>query len=171
MNMYRSFGLALVISFGLLSFALAGQEPPAANTPQATPPPAGGPTDPATTAPASSTAAAPAAETSASESKPAASANGKAPYNITADTAQGKQLVLKAGDPAAAMELKKLAAAGYKPEMHGTEIYFCRKEQLLGSRFAKKICNTADELDRITQDSQDEMDRMVRRGSISPSGT
>src|SRR5262249_36174832 len=98
--MYRSSALALVASTTLAYSASAGQPPtgsqqPAASTPQAASQPA--------------TASSP----TATESNPGAPAKKK--LNVIADTS-GRKLILKPGDVAAAMELKKLSAAGYKPE-------------------------------------------------------
>ena len=83
-------------------------------------------------------------------------------------TGQAPKLVLTAGDSAAATELKRLKAAGYKPEAHGSEIWFCRKEAVLGSRFEKKICNTADQLIHQEADARMATDKITRRISGDP---
>jgi hypothetical protein len=48
-------------------------------------------------------------------------------------------------------QLKQILARGYKPESQarGNEVYYCRSESEVGSRFGKKICKTAA---RILQD-------------------
>jgi hypothetical protein len=48
-------------------------------------------------------------------------------------------------------QLKQILAKGYKPgsQASGNEVYYCRSEPELGSRFEKKICKTAA---RILQD-------------------
>jgi uncharacterized protein len=42
-------------------------------------------------------------------------------------------------------QLKQILAKGYKPESQarGNEVYYCRKETELGSRFETKVCRTA----------------------------
>jgi len=127
---------------GLLALALASSvyamEPP----PASTPPPA----------------AEPAADSSTSLKAPAADSK----------ATQAPKLVLTAGDAEAAAQLKRLKAAGYRPEAHGDEIWFCRKEAVLGSRFEKKICNTADQLIRQEADARMETDKITRRISGDP---
>jgi hypothetical protein len=48
-------------------------------------------------------------------------------------------------------QLKQIRARGYKPDSQarGNEVYYCRGERELGSRFEKRICKTAT---RILQD-------------------
>ena len=132
---------------GLLAVALASSvyamEPP---------PPA------PTTTPTSQPAAEPTADSSASTKAPAADSKAN----------PAPKLVLTAGDSEAAAQLKRLKAAGYTPEAHGDEIWFCRKEAVLGSRFEKKICNTADQLIRQEADARMETDKNTRRISGDP---
>jgi len=42
-------------------------------------------------------------------------------------------------------QLKQLLAQGYKPasQARGNEVYYCRRESELGSRFESKVCKTA----------------------------
>jgi hypothetical protein len=42
-------------------------------------------------------------------------------------------------------QLKQILAKGYRPESQarGNEVYYCRKETELGSRFETKVCRTA----------------------------
>jgi hypothetical protein len=137
------------ILFGLLTIALASSvyamEPP-----------------PSVTTPATSTSQ-PAAETTAD----ASSSSTKAPA-ADSKANPAPKLVLTAGDSAAAAELKRLKAAGYTPEAHGDEIWFCRKEAPLGSRLEKKICNTADELLHQAADAREQTDKITRRISGDP---
>ena len=81
---------------------------------------------------------------------------------------QAPKLVLTAGDSEAAAELKRLKAAGYTPESHGDEIWFCRKEAPLGSRLEKKICNTADQLLHQAADAREQTDKITRRINGDP---
>jgi hypothetical protein len=48
-------------------------------------------------------------------------------------------------------QLKQILAKGYKPESQarGNEVYYCRRERPLGTRFETKICKTSG---RILQD-------------------
>jgi hypothetical protein len=103
---------------------------------------------------ASESAAAPTATPDAHASTTTTTANGA--RTTTANTEAGTKTVnLVAGDAAADAKLKKLKAMGYKAEMHGNEVVFCRNEAQLGSRFKHKVCNTAEVLDKQMLDSQD----------------
>jgi hypothetical protein len=74
-------------------------------------------------------------------------------------------------DPAAEARLKRLRAAGYKPEAHGDEVVFCRREPVLGTHFQKKVCNTAEQLESLAATSRDEVEQMQRDGMKgNPSG-
>jgi len=50
-------------------------------------------------------------------------------------------------------QLRQILAKGYRPEhqAHGNEVYYCRRESELGSRFGTKVCRTAA---RILQEEQ-----------------
>ena len=64
-------------------------------------------------------------------------------------------------------QLKQILARGYKPDKQarGNEVYYCRSEPELGSRFQKKICKTA------TRILQDELDGQKEAGLLErPSG-
>jgi hypothetical protein len=52
-------------------------------------------------------------------------------------------------------EVKALFAQGYKPVGRNGEVYYCRREQQTGSRFATMTCKTADQMKQITQESKD----------------
>jgi hypothetical protein len=81
---------------------------------------------------------------------------------------QAAKVTLTAGDAAAAAELKRLKAAGYQPETHAGEIWFCRKEAVIGTRLEKKVCNTADQLLRQEADARQMTDHIQRRISGDP---
>jgi hypothetical protein len=137
------------ILIGFLAVALASsvfamEPPPPASTPTSTSPPAAEPT----------------ADSSASTKAPAADSKPN----------PAPKLLLTAGDSEAAAQLKRLKAAGYAPEAHGDEIWFCRKEAVLGSRFEKKICNTAGQLIHQEADAREATDRITRRISGDPRG-
>lgn len=115
----------------------------------------------ATDPPAPSAASA----TSTSATTPDKSAEAK----TTSSTSDSK-LKLVAGDEAADKQLKRLKAAGYKPEMRGGEVVFCRKEAQLGSRFEKKMCNTAEALEQQMNSAQEMASQAQRNSTISPRG-
>jgi hypothetical protein len=58
-------------------------------------------------------------------------------------------------------QLKQILARGYKPESQarGNEVYYCRSEHELGTRFEKKVCKTAT---RILQDELQGKDEATR---------
>jgi hypothetical protein len=68
-------------------------------------------------------------------------------------------------------QLKQILAKGYKPETQarGNEVYYCRSEPVLGSRFETKVCRTAV---RILQDEQQgkEATTNVERTGGNPAG-
>ena len=97
--------------------------------------------------------------------KAATSAAATPSSTTTAKSEDGAKTVkLVAGDEAADARLKKLRAAGYKAEMHGKDVVFCRKEPILGSRFEKKVCNTAEELDNQMSSGRDLVENTQRNG-------
>jgi hypothetical protein len=129
-------GLFTVLSVCALSQAMA-TDPPA---------------EAAKAAPSTSAASSPSSTTTDKTAAVATSADGT------------KQVKLVAGDADADARLKRLRAAGYKPEMHGKEVFFCRKEPLLGSRFEKKVCNTAEQLDAQMANGRDAVENAQRMG-------
>lgn len=150
--MRMTIGLLAALSVGALSHALAAEPPPADASKPATQ---------ASSTVAPTTASAPAATTD-----PAA-ANKSATTNADGT----KRVRLIAGDAEADARLKKLKAAGYRPEMRNGDVVFCRKEAVLGSRFEKKVCNTAEQLDAQAANGQDLTGTVQRSGLTSnPSG-
>jgi hypothetical protein len=129
----------LAIAFSGSTTAVFAMEPPAAAPPQTSPPTA---TTPAEVASTKST--------------------------VDSRAEQATKVTLTAGDAAAAAELKRLKAAGYQPETHGGEIWFCRKEAVIGTRLEKKVCNTADQLLRQEADARQMTDHLQRRISGDP---
>jgi hypothetical protein len=116
----------------------------------------------------------PAATTSSASSTEAPSTPAKtdppASKGITAQTSEGKIVKLVAGDEAADKQLARLKAAGYKPEMHGEELVFCRREAQLGSRFERKVCSTADAIEQQATLAQELTERTQRMGVGNPRG-
>jgi hypothetical protein len=148
-------GVFAALSVGVLSPAF-GTDPPVAGAAKPTAP-----------APASPSADSSATTTPTSAEQPA---DRKATATVT--STDGTKLVrLIAGDAAAEARLKRLRAAGYKPEAHGDEVVFCRREPVLGTHFQRKVCNTAEQLESLTNTGQDELEQMQRDGMRgNPSG-
>lgn len=67
-------------------------------------------------------------------------------------------------------EEKNLLSHGYKMETRNGENYFCRGETVLGTRFQKKVCATAQQLADIRRRSQDTATQVQRPGSDRPNG-
>ena len=135
-------GLFTVLSVGALSQAMA--------------------TDPPAEAPkAAASAPAPSSTTPATTTTTSTSPTDKTTTTATDGT---KTVRLVAGDAAADERLKKLRAAGYKTEMHGKDVVFCRKEPVLGSRFEKKVCSTAEEIDNQMSSGRDMLETTQRTG-------
>jgi hypothetical protein len=113
----------------------------------------------------------PAATTSASSteapSTPAKTDQPSASKGITAQTSDGKIVKLVAADADADKQLARLKAAGYKPELHGEELVFCRREAQLGSRFERKVCSTADAIEQQATLAQELTERTQRIGGVS----
>jgi hypothetical protein len=161
--MRAAIGLVSLICAGALSQALA-LEPPTSSAPQATP----------DSAPASQ-----ADSTTPADPQPGVKAPGDAPATSSPPptttmkatvTSDGTRVKLTTTDPETAAEIKRLTAAGYSPQMRGTEVVFCRKEVPVGSRFEKKTCNTADELANIARGAQENAQKAQRNGMGTPRG-
>lgn len=52
-------------------------------------------------------------------------------------------------------EVRQLLAQGYKPVGRSGEVYYCRREQIVGSLIAAMSCKTADQMKQLTQESKD----------------
>ena len=143
-------GFLVAASIGALSSALAMEPPPspAPSTTQSAPEPVAQSAAPVSAQAASTTPAKAASKADSSD--------------------QATKVVLTAGDADASAQLKRLKVAGYKPEIHGSEVWFCRKEVIMGSRLEKKICNTADQLMRQEADARQMTDHIQRRISGDP---
>jgi hypothetical protein len=108
------------------------------------------PVDPNTTGPRATTpdlASSSKSDTGSQTASPAASSvtdNGQVTSNKP-----GKKVLVD--DTVNDAQLKQILAKGYKPDSQarGNQVYYCRGEQELGSRFEKKVCKTAT---RILQD-------------------
>jgi hypothetical protein len=155
-------GLWLVISVGFAAVAFASvpnvsesREPPA-QPPAGTPPQAVA-QSPAVAPPGPSTMSGITPPDPASGGKPDADAQSGEGAPLHAATAQPtankpgtKNLV---DDTVTDAQLRQILRKGYQPEMQarGNEVYYCRRERDLGSRFETKVCRTAA---RILQEEQ-----------------
>ena len=83
-------------------------------------------------------------------SPPTSAASAPAAAQAPAPTDKPAKLIL-VDNTLTAEQLKQILAAGYKPDSQarGNEVYFCRREHQLGTRFDSKICKTSQ---RILQD-------------------
>jgi hypothetical protein len=63
-------------------------------------------------------------------------------------------------------QLKQILAKGYKPEAQarGNEVYYCRRERELGTRFQTKICKTAGHILQDELDGKEETTRLEHIG-------
>lgn len=150
-------GLFAAIFIGALSQAFA-TDPPAAQPPQMTSETASPVTGNAASASSAATAASPNSATKTAAAAPAATAPSALPKPLDSST-QAKPVV---DDAVSDIQLKRLRAAGYKPEVHHGETVFCRSEKVLGSRFDQRVCNTAKALSAQATQAQDETTLMQK---------
>jgi len=54
---------------------------------------------------------------------------------------------------------------GYVPELRHGDVYYCRKEAELGTRFETKVCRPVAEIERATLESRSVTDKIQREGS------
>jgi hypothetical protein len=66
-------------------------------------------------------------------------------------------------------QVHQLLARGYKPEAHGGDVYYCHREQQLGSRFETKVCRTAAQISEDVLASQEMVERR-QRSTGNPNG-
>ena len=67
-------------------------------------------------------------------------------------------------------QLKQILNKGYKPESQarGHEVYYCRSERELGSRFETKVCRTAARILEEEQQGKETTTNMERTGGNRP---
>lgn len=136
--------LLIPLSLGMFSLAF-GAETPAPATP--TTPTTSHATTP-TIAPSSSSVAAPA--------------------TTSASLGEAKTETIAAA--ASEANVKRLRAAGYKPETHNGETFYCRRETKMGSRFDTKVCGTAAQLAAATLNGQEMAEISRRQALTTPTG-
>lgn len=118
----------------------------------------------ATAEPVAQSSSATSVNTPSGKPNPAANRNSSATSPGNANNSAKRVLV---DDTVNDAQLKQILAKGYRPDRQGpgNEVYYCRSEPELGSRFQKKICKTA------TRILQDELDGQKEAGLLErPSG-
>jgi hypothetical protein len=143
--------------------ASAEPEPPAAQAPAV----ANAASQPAATAQPS--AADNAAKPDTSDKASATQSSNASDATANAPAASGAMKTVLVDKTLTNAQVKQLLAKGYKPQGRGDEVYYCRREQELGSRFERKVCKTADQITRDELDSQ-EIAENAQKGMSSPSG-
>jgi len=148
------FAVGMLASLSLVGItsAFATEPTPPSATPQAQQPaqsnsttPAPDATPPASAAPAASVSAPPTTATT----QPAA-----------APAQKSKELT---------PEEKNLISSGYTLEVRKDQKYFCRREAALGTRFARKTCQSEEQILANTQDSKD-LTRQFQNPTQYPQG-
>ena len=63
-------------------------------------------------------------------------------------------------------QLKQILSKGYKPESQarGNEVYYCRSERELGTRFERKICRTGARILEEEQQGKEETAKLEETG-------
>jgi hypothetical protein len=114
-----------------------------------------------------------AASSAAASSDSSAAANpaqAKADPGTTAPAAAKSQRLVLEDKTLTNAEVSQLLAQGYRPQKgRGDDVLYCRSEQPIGTRFAKKICKSADQIKAQTRDSKD-MAQQQQMPSGSPTG-
>ena len=89
----------------------------------------------------------------ASAAKPAQS---KADPGTTAPPAAKPERLVLEDKTLTNAEVSQLLAQGYRPQKgRGDDVLYCRSEQPIGTRFAQKICKSADQIKAQMRDSKD----------------
>ena len=78
--------------------------------------------------------------------------------------AKKPQKVILVDDTVNDAQLKQILAKGYKPEVQarGNEVYYCRVEHEIGTRFDKKVCKTATQIHDDELNGKEETFRLER---------
>jgi hypothetical protein len=67
-------------------------------------------------------------------------------------------------------EVKKLFDQGYKPTSRNGEVYYCKKEGQIGTRFEKTSCRTAEQMKEQERESKDLALEKQRPGGCTSQG-
>jgi predicted dinucleotide-binding enzyme len=80
--------------------------------------------------------------------------------------AKKPQKVILVDDTVNDAQLKQILARGYNPEVQarGNEVYYCRVEHEIGTRFEKKLCKTATQIHDDELNGKEETFRLERTG-------
>ena len=117
-----------------------------------------------------------AADPTASESvKPPAQPAAAIPAEPVTQSPAVAPVAAKAGkkvlvdDTVTDAQLKRILRMGYKPEnqARGNEVYYCRSERQLGTRFETKACKTAAHIFQVEQGGKEATSYVERIGAAS----
>jgi hypothetical protein len=144
--------LFAVMSIGALSQALATEpEHPASTTPSQ-----------------AQTSSQPAAAATPADQQPSGAKAAVAAPSTTAATAAPTDAKTAAASGQLSPELiKKAHSMGYKIKHKGQDVYFCRNEVKMGSRFEAESCSRPEELDHVARDTQQMVQKAQRIGMPS----
>lgn len=92
------------------------------------------------------------------------------PASSTVSSAEVRKSDAPATSDVTPEQMKTLRSAGYKPEVHNGQTFFCRREAVLGSRLESKVCGTAAEIERSTQNSQELAERIQTKAYTKANG-
>ena len=96
-------------------------------------------------------------------------AEAKAPGMAARAAARPERLVLDDKTLTNA-EVRQMLSQGYRPQKgRGDDVLYCRSEQPIGTRFAKKVCKSADQIKADARDSKDLAERQ-QMPSGNPTG-
>jgi hypothetical protein len=138
----NTFVRLIPILFACVATQVVAGDPPAPKTVD--------PNKPAASAAAVNADAVPAATPAQAKVEPEASAP-----TAAADVAKPQRVVLEDKTLTNA-EVSQMLAQGYRPQKgRGDDVLYCRSEQPLGTRFAQKVCKTADQIKSLTRDSKE----------------
>jgi 3-oxoacyl-ACP reductase-like protein len=99
---------------------------------------------------------APAVAASADGASAAKPAQGKADPETTASAATKPERLVLDDKTLTNAEVSQLLSQGYRPQKgRGDDVLYCRSEQPLGTRFAQKVCKSADQIKAQIRDSKD----------------
>ena len=55
-------------------------------------------------------------------------------------------------------QVKQLLAQGYKPQASGDSVWYCHREQVVGTHFETKVCRTAEQMGLLRNDANEFME-------------
>jgi hypothetical protein len=140
--------LLAVMSIGALSQALATE-----------------PEHPASTSPASAQASSqPQAAATPADQQPSSAKAPTAASSTTAAAATPGDKTTAASGKLSPELIKKAHDMGYKIKHKGQDVYFCRNEAQMGSRFEKEACSTPEQLDLVARQTQQMVEKAQRIG-------